>query len=381
MRPSKRNFVFSKPTIVTKRVNYCSHEQYTVSCMHFREREKQSLTMKALRKTIEERKQSRTSWRQKRLAVQQEQVKEQSVVEEEEEEEEEEEDKQQPQIVEEQKQDDKDDEKRASKWSLWSRDQVIARLRELNEPATLFGELDRDRVRRLERAELLAASGLDFAISGGENDFRKALKELDELRCEETDMEERVRARHLAREQRISEYSRMLRDADTAFACAEQRVAASLRKLLDEWERYVDAQMADIAEMSGGVNGRLSAVQRQDAAVHKQTVGYMESLFDLLDRRQLEASQLDAIDRIVKAIDARQYREAHDAYMSMAIGNAPWPLGATMTSIHSRSAREKIFAKNVAHVLNDEQQRKYIQSIKRLITFAERLRPAGKSHH
>jgi pre-mRNA-splicing factor 18 len=107
----------------------------------------------------------------------------------------------------------------------------------------------------------------------------------------------------------------------------------------------------------------------------------MESLFDLLDRRQLEASQLDAIDRIVKAIDARQYREAHDAYMSMAIGNAPWPLGATMTSIHSRSAREKIFAKNVAHVLNDEQQRKYIQSIKRLITFAERLRPAGKSHH
>ena len=45
----------------------------------------------------------------------------------------------------------------------------------------------------------------------------------------------------------------------------------------------------------------------------------------------------------------------------MAIGNAPWPIGVTMVGIHARTGREKISARNVAHVLNDEAQRKYIQ--------------------
>lgn len=53
--------------------------------------------------------------------------------------------------------------------------------------------------------------------------------------------------------------------------------------------------------------------------------------------------------------------QANEAYLEMAIGNAPWPIGVTMVGIHARTGREKIFAKNVAHVLNDETQRKYIQ--------------------
>ena len=55
------------------------------------------------------------------------------------------------------------------------------------------------------------------------------------------------------------------------------------------------------------------------------------------------------------------FSQANDAYLEMAIGNAPWPIGVTMVGIHSRTGREKIFARNVAHVLNDETQRKYIQ--------------------
>jgi len=53
--------------------------------------------------------------------------------------------------------------------------------------------------------------------------------------------------------------------------------------------------------------------------------------------------------------------QANDAYLEMAIGNAAWPIGVTMVGIHARTGREKIFARNVAHVLNDETQRKYIQ--------------------
>lgn len=37
------------------------------------------------------------------------------------------------------------------------------------------------------------------------------------------------------------------------------------------------------------------------------------------------------------------------------------------SSIHERSAREKISADQVAHVLNDEVSRKYIQSLKRCV--------------
>lgn len=53
--------------------------------------------------------------------------------------------------------------------------------------------------------------------------------------------------------------------------------------------------------------------------------------------------------------------QANDVYLQMAIGNAPWPIGVTMVGIHARTGREKIFAQHVAHVLNDETQRKYIQ--------------------
>lgn len=44
-------------------------------------------------------------------------------------------------------------------------------------------------------------------------------------------------------------------------------------------------------------------------------------------------------------------------------------------SIHERSAREKISSSQVAHVLNDEASRKWIQSVKRLMTFAQTKYP------
>jgi pre-mRNA-splicing factor 18 len=87
---------------------------------------------------------------------------------------------------------------------------------------------------------------------------------------------------------------------------------------------------------------------------------------------------------IVHHMQERQYQRANDSYLRLSIGNAPWPIGVTMVgyvfivtttrmrglnncpfSIHERSAREKISADQVAHVLNDEVSRKYIQSLKR----------------
>lgn len=44
----------------------------------------------------------------------------------------------------------------------------------------------------------------------------------------------------------------------------------------------------------------------------------------------------------------RNYVDANHAYLSIAIGNAAWPIGVTMVGIHERSAREKIFTNQVA---------------------------------
>jgi pre-mRNA-splicing factor 18 len=57
----------------------------------------------------------------------------------------------------------------------------------------------------------------------------------------------------------------------------------------------------------------------------------------------------------------RDYIKANNAYMEMAIGNAPWPVGVTRSGIHQRPGSAKSYVANIAHVLNDETQRKYIQ--------------------
>lgn len=71
------------------------------------------------------------------------------------------------------------------------------------------------------------------------------------------------------------------------------------------------------------------------------------------------------MSEIVHYMQKRQYQRANDSYLRLSIGNAPWPIGVTMVGIHERSAREKISSDQVAHVLNDEVSRKYIQSLKR----------------
>jgi pre-mRNA-splicing factor 18 len=67
---------------------------------------------------------------------------------------------------------------------------------------------------------------------------------------------------------------------------------------------------------------------------------------------------------------------AMDQYIKLAIGNTPWPIGVTMVGIHKHSACEKIYTNSVAHIMNDETTRKYLQSIKRLMTLCQQWYPS-----
>ena len=56
-----------------------------------------------------------------------------------------------------------------------------------------------------------------------------------------------------------------------------------------------------------------------------------------------------------------------------------WPIGVTMVGIHERSAREKLHEsdKGAAHIMSDEVTRKFLQSIKRCLSFAQTRWPPG----
>lgn len=67
---------------------------------------------------------------------------------------------------------------------------------------------------------------------------------------------------------------------------------------------------------------------------------------------------------VVHYTQVRNYQRANDAYLTLSIGNAAWPLGVKSVGMHARSSDNKI-SENIAHVLNDEVSRKYIQAVKR----------------
>lgn len=108
-------------------------------------------------------------------------------------------------------------------------------------------------------------------------------------------------------------------------------------------------------------------------AIYTQTQNYLKPLFKTLAKETIAEDILKHLIIIIKYMLERNYVKANDAYLQMAIGNAPWPIGVTMVGIHARTGREKIFAQNIAHVLNDETQRKYIQALKRLMTQCQKM--------
>ena len=79
-----------------------------------------------------------------------------------------------------------------------------------------------------------------------------------------------------------------------------------------------------------------------------------------LRKENLSVEILDPLYVLVKYCTLKEYVRANDIYMALCIGNSPWPIGVTMVGIHERSARTKIFADQVTHIMNDETQRKYL---------------------
>ncbi|KAJ3147147.1 mRNA splicing protein prp18 [Geranomyces variabilis] len=251
--------------------------------------------------------------------------------------------------------------------------ELVRRFRARDQPIRLFGETDMQRIRRLRLVE-----ATEERSEGQRNDFRAAMAATDQdivnenLRRKASIGEDGFEDEegHYRKKRNTKDSEREL--VDTTILSEELLqtdpdkvyllMSVYFKRVLREWEKSLDARPEDVKR---SVQGRLQA------ATQGQTAEYMKPFFKQLKKRALQPDVLARVSEIAKLMQEREYLQANDSYLRLSIGNAPWPIGVTMVGIHERSAREKIFSSQVAHALNDETQRKWIQSIKRLMTFAQ----------
>ena len=251
------------------------------------------------------------------------------------------------------------------------RAEVIRRLREREEPIMLFGELDNDAFRRLRRLEILEPE----VNRGLRNDFQEALERVDEaymneiLKTEDGDGPQDVAliGESISMEG-LKALSENLSADNTELSC--KVILQFVQLLLQVWGKRLNSRPE---------SEKTSVRGKKESATYTQTSCYLKPLTKRLKKRTLPEDILECLTEIVVHCLDRDYVKANDAYLQMAIGNAPWPIGVTMVGIHARTGREKIFSKHVAHVLNDETQRKYIQGLKRLMTKCQSYYPADPS--
>lgn len=219
-------------------------------------------------------------------------------------------------------------------------DELAAKLRELGEPAILFGETHRARLRRYRRLTTVVTSGpIPTTL--------QLVDEADMKVSADAIPQDRAGRRYLFR-QLASYFTMVLREWEGALAREQQREREEEKKKRED-------TFASKAAVNAMVSSRANMVP----------------LFRRFESGDLDDDILRPVVEIVQAAQERRYVDANDGYLRLSIGKAAWPIGVTMVGIHERSAREKLHNGERGHVMGDEVTRKYLQSIKRCLTFAQ----------
>ncbi|ETN62564.1 pre-mrna processing factor [Anopheles darlingi] len=258
------------------------------------------------------------------------------------------------------------------------RSEVIRKLRERGEPILLFGETEEQSCNRLRQLEISAPE----VNRGFRNDFQEAMEQVDEAYLNEI-LSSNGQTSGLGKTKNSNEdydvddsvtYDSILEMAVRLGRSGKDHdclvIMTLIQFLLKMWNDQLNSVTA--AE-------RMATKNKIARATFEQTRLYLRPLLRKLKNKTIPEDILDSLTDITKSLLKRDYIHASDAYLTMAIGNAPWPIGVTMVGIHARTGREKIFSKNVAHVMNDETQRKYIQGLKRLMTKMQDYFPTDPS--
>ncbi|KAL8729387.1 MAG: hypothetical protein Q9166_004780 [cf. Caloplaca sp. 2 TL-2023] len=218
---------------------------------------------------------------------------------------------------------------------------LMVKLRSINEPVTLFGESHKQRLRRYR--QLLAASTAQLTTSSS----GPIPTSLDPV------PESEMLVPSALPPPKTSERTLVFRQLSSYF-----------NMLLAEWSHALSTR-PDFVKQSFQGKAALGAMQ--------QSLANLKPLFQKMETQTLEESILEPVLEIVRAAQERRYVDANDGYLRLSIGKAAWPIGVTMVGIHERSAREKLHEsdKGQAHIMSDEVTRKFLQSIKRCLSFAQ----------
>eukprot|EP00744_Colponema_vietnamica_P022300 GILI01032016.1.p1 GENE.GILI01032016.1~~GILI01032016.1.p1 ORF type:complete len:400 (+),score=110.59 GILI01032016.1:102-1202(+) len=248
--------------------------------------------------------------------------------------------------------------------------EVVKALRKLGEPVTLFGESDAMRYVRWRKLEADREDGREK-----QNTFQEEMKAEDlELLVQAIEKRSSSAQTQPLLDMDLSDLEEEGKEGaegeEPGRRSEEAQILSWMKKLMREWGEELQQRPEEV---------KLSAEGRVTTTQFRQCKRFLAPLWQQLKNHNAEPAVKEALVQIMRFCDERDYVKAHDVYLRLAIGNAPWPMGVTMVGIHERAGRTKIYSHQVAHILNDETQRKYIQAVKRLMTFCQRQYPADPS--
>jgi len=163
-----------------------------------------------------------------------------------------------------------------------------------------------------------------------------------------------------------------------AYTTLHRQLISYLNFVLTEWSAALAGRAKEDAQSTAGIaaaNNYRSALEDLKPLVRRLEA----AVYNPVPKPDAPTSStplphdalLTPVVEILHLTQKRHYRDAVDAYLRLSIGKAAWPIGVTMVGIHERSAREKLHEDGVAHILSDEGTRKWLQSLKRVVSFAQ----------
>ncbi|KAF5023346.1 hypothetical protein F66182_4584 [Fusarium sp. NRRL 66182] len=224
-------------------------------------------------------------------------------------------------------------------------EELAEKLRALGEPVVLFGESHAARVRRYRK--------LTTVISKGPIPTTLELVDEKDMKVDSEVPKDKEGRKWLFRQ-----------------------LASYFTMVLTEYERAMEAERRDTSASKTAYNAMVQTRENMKPVClkdfsQKNMGANIPQLFRKFEQGGLDDDILKPIIEIVQALQERRYVDANDGYLRLSIGKAAWPIGVTMVGIHERSAREKLHDGEKGHVMGDEVTRKYLQSIKRCLTFAQ----------
>lgn len=250
-----------------------------------------------------------------------------------------------------------------------SKDEVINYLRVHGEAATLFGESDNARFYRFKKLfhrkiEAKSSDNIDESskVCENENDGNVSGLFKDSSNQSSSSLEKTNEAKN----ESDNEGDDMVIYSQIPNYPPEKVIYKYFHHLIEMWGK--DLSLLNEAEKSTRAN-------RSQRHSYEECRDHIRPLFKMCKRKEVPADILLHLIEIVKFAELGDFRAAHDWYIRAAIGNSAWPIGLTMVGIHERSGRERISTSKVAHVMNNELQRKFLTAVKRLLTYAQTKRP------